>query len=338
VREIEELKSRLHGAGISFRGMRVLVTGGAGFLGSWICEYLLSDGASVTCVDNFASGLRSNVSHLMQHEGFTLVEHDISEPLGLSQDYDIVMHLASRASPFEFERYPIEILMANTMGTVNALEIARRSEARLLYASTSEVYGDPAPEFVPTPESYNGNVSTTGPRSCYDEAKRAGEAFVMAYRRQYGMDTRIVRIFNTYGPRMRSDDIYGRVVPRFIEQALTGKPITVFGTGEQTRSFTYVTDEVEGILRLAYLEEAEGEVVNIGSNRETRIIELAELVKRLTGSDSEITFHPLPKDDPKRRAPDITKARRLLGWEPKVSLEEGLKRTIAWFEERISRE
>ncbi len=337
MREMEELRSRLQGAGVSFEGMRVLVTGGAGFLGSWICEYLLQDGARVTCLDNFASGLKGNVEHLMRRENFRLVEHDISKPIELGERFDLVMHLASRASPFEFERYPIEILMANTMGTVNALEIARRSEARVLYASTSEVYGDPAPEFVPTPETYNGNVSTTGPRSCYDEAKRAGEAFVMAYRRQYGMDTRIVRIFNTYGPRMRSDDIYGRVVPRFIEQALTGKPITVFGTGEQTRSFTYVTDEVDGILRLASFDEAEGEVVNIGNNRETKIIELAELVKELTGSESEITFHPLPKDDPKRRAPDITKARRLLRWKPEVSLEEGLRRTIEWFEKRLGR-
>jgi len=337
VREMEELRSRLQGAGVSFEGMRVLVTGGAGFLGSWICEYLLQDGARVTCLDNFASGLKGNVEHLMRRENFRLVEHDVSKPIELGERFDLVMHLASRASPFEFERYPIEILMANTMGTVNALEIARRSEARVLYASTSEVYGDPAPEFVPTPETYNGNVSTTGPRSCYDEAKRAGEAFVMAYRRQYGMDTRIVRIFNTYGPRMRSDDIYGRVVPRFIEQALTGKPITVFGTGEQTRSFTYVTDEVDGILRLASFDEAEGEVVNIGNNRETKIIELAELVKELTGSESEITFHPLPKDDPKRRAPDITKARRLLRWKPEVSLEEGLRRTIEWFEKRLGR-
>lgn len=334
---MEELRSRLQGAGVSFEGMRVLVTGGAGFLGSWICEYLLQDGARVTCLDNFASGLKGNVEHLMRRENFRLVEHDVSKPIELGERFDLVMHLASRASPFEFERYPIEILMANTMGTVNALEIARRSEARVLYASTSEVYGDPAPEFVPTPETYNGNVSTTGPRSCYDEAKRAGEAFVMAYRRQYGMDTRIVRIFNTYGPRMRSDDIYGRVVPRFIEQALTGKPITVFGTGEQTRSFTYVTDEVDGILRLASFDEAEGEVVNIGNNRETKIIELAELVKELTGSESEITFHPLPKDDPKRRAPDITKARRLLRWKPEVSLEEGLRRTIEWFEKRLGR-
>ncbi len=337
MREMEELRSRLQGAGVSFEGMRVLVTGGAGFLGSWICEYLVQDGARVTCLDNFASGLKGNVEHLMRRENFRLVEHDVSKPIELGERFDLVMHLASRASPFEFERYPIEILMANTMGTVNALEIARRSEARVLYASTSEVYGDPAPEFVPTPETYNGNVSTTGPRSCYDEAKRAGEAFVMAYRRQYGMDTRIVRIFNTYGPRMRSDDIYGRVVPRFIEQALTGKPITVFGTGEQTRSFTYVTDEVDGILRLASFDEAEGEVVNIGNNRETKIIELAELVKELTGSESEITFHPLPKDDPKRRAPDITKARRLLRWKPEVSLEEGLRRTIEWFEKRLGR-
>ena len=337
MREMEELRSRLQGAGVSFEGMRVLVTGGAGFLGSWICEYLLQDGARVTCLDNFASGLKGNVEHLTRRENFRLVEHDVSKPIELGERFDLVMHLASRASPFEFERYPIEILMANTMGTVNALEIARRSEARVLYASTSEVYGDPAPEFVPTPETYNGNVSTTGPRSCYDEAKRAGEAFVMAYRRQYGMDTRIVRIFNTYGPRMRSDDIYGRVVPRFIEQALTGKPITVFGTGEQTRSFTYVTDEVDGILRLASFDEAEGEVVNIGNNRETKIIELAELVKELTGSESEITFHPLPKDDPKRRAPDITKARRLLRWKPEVSLEEGLRRTIEWFEKRLGR-
>lgn len=668
--DLEAISRELGKEGISFKNMSVLVTGGAGFLGSWTCEYLLKDGAKVTCLDNFASGVAKNIANLLE-ENFTFVEHDISRPIHFEEKFDLVMHMASRASPFEFERYPIQILKANTLGIWVALGIAKKHGARFLYTSTSEVYGDPSPEYVPTPESYNGNVNPVGPRSCfsedtevltrggwkffrevkpgdeimtingggnleyqrpieiiadryigemvkfqntkidllvtpnhrmyvrernshkfnlipafesirweraemqkkgewageeqdyfhlppvhynkagnidkikmddwleflgyyltegcvhvreteewrgdkkylinrynvliaqdrkdkrkwnkikaclnrlpfkfyesdnhqfricnkqlgvylqklgksgerfippdlkilskrqlqilfdslmlgdgskkgnvfyssshrlagdvqeillklgmngniiyrdrrkenpvygtyiltakkkdfltpkyprreiehydgivycvnvpnhvifirrngktlfcgncYDEAKRAGEAFVKAYELQHGMDTRIVRIFNTYGPRMRSEDIYGRVVPRFIEQALGNKQITVFGDGGQTRSFTYVTDEVEGILRLAALDRARGEVVNMGNNRETKILVLAEKVKQLTGSSSEIIFLPLPRDDPRRRAPDITKAREVLGWEPKVQLEEGLEKTIDWF-------
>ena len=320
---------------ISFEDWRVLVTGGAGFLGSWICDVLVAQGAVVTCLDNFSSGLRSNIEHLLGRENFTLVEHDISRPIFFDERFELVMHLASRASPFEFERFPIQILKANTLGIWVALGIAKKHRARFLYASTSEVYGNPPDEFIPTPESYNGNVNPVGPRSCYDEAKRAGEAFVMAYRLEHGLDTRIARIFNTYGPRMRAGDIYGRVVPRFIEQALKNKPITVFGDGSQTRSFTYVTDEVEGLLRLAGMDGIEGEVVNIGNNRETTILELAELVRKLCGSSSEIAFLPLPKDDPRRRCPEIGKAKRLLGWEPRVQLEEGLRRTIEWFKAAI---
>ncbi len=320
---------------ISFEDWRVLVTGGAGFLGSWICDVLVAQGAVVTCLDNFSSGLRSNIEHLLDRENFTLVEHDISKPIFFDERFELVMHLASRASPFEFERFPIQILKANTLGIWVALGIAKKHRARFLYASTSEVYGNPPDEFIPTPESYNGNVNPVGPRSCYDEAKRAGEAFVMAYRLEHGLDTRIARIFNTYGPRMRAGDIYGRVVPRFIEQALKNNPITVFGDGSQTRSFTYVTDEVEGLLRLAGIDGIEGEVVNIGNNRETTILELAELVRKLCGSSSEIAFLPLPKDDPRRRCPEIGKAKRLLGWEPRVQLEEGLRRTIEWFKAAI---
>ena len=329
--DVDAITRELEKDEISFEDIRVLVTGGAGFLGSWICDVLIKQGAEVTCLDNFASGLRSNIEHLMEKENFTLVEHNISEPIYFDKRFDLVMHLASRASPFEFEKFPIQILKVNTLGIWVALGIAKKHRARFLYASTSEVYGNPPASCIPTPETYNGNVNPVGPRSCYDEAKRAGEAFVMAYRLEHGLDTRIARIFNTYGPRMRADDIYGRVVPRFIEQALNNKPITVFGDGSQTRSFTYVTDEVEGLLRLAGIDGLGGEVVNIGNNKETTILELAELVKKLCNSRSEIVFMSLPKDDPMRRCPEISKAKKLLKWEPKVSLEEGLRKTIEWF-------
>lgn len=319
----------LEGEGLAIEGERVLVTGGAGFLGSWVCEALLQLGKRVVCVDNLASGLESNIAHLKGE--FRFVKSDVSEPLELEDGFDLVLHMASRASPFEFEKYPIEILRANTFGIVNALEAARVSGARFLYTSTSEVYGDPDPKFVPTPESYNGNVSTTGPRGCYDEGKRAGEAYVMAYHRQYYLDTRMVRIFNTYGPRMRADDIYGRVVPRFISQALHGEEITVFGDGTQTRSFTYVTDQLEGILRALAVDGIGGDVFNIGNENETTVLELAELVKRLTGSRSDIVFRPLPKDDPRRRCPDVSKAKRVLHWSPRTGLEEGLRKTIEGF-------
>ncbi len=330
--DIQAVCGELKKAGVDFEDKKVLITGGAGFLGSWISQAVVEQGALVTCIDNLSSGQESNIEELKDRENFTFIQHDISKPIYLEGDYDLVMHLASRASPFEFDKFPIQILKANTLGIWVALGIAKKHKARFLYTSTSEIYGDPDPKYIPTPESYNGNVNPVGPRSCYDESKRAGEAFVKAYELQHGMDTRIVRIFNTYGPKMRAGDVYGRVVPRFIEQALNGKPITVFGDGTQTRSFTYVRDQVEGILRLAWVEEAMGEVVNIGSNVETKVIELAKIIIQLTNSESEIVFHPLPKDDPRRRCPDITKAKNLLNWRPQVSLEEGLRKTIEWFE------
>lgn len=315
-----------------FQDKCVLVTGGAGFLGSWICDALIAQGANVVCVDNLSSGLISNISHLLDEDNFKFLQHDVSDlsrSLELDQKLHLVIHMASRASPFEFEYYPIEILKANTIGLMASLEIARDHNARILYTSTSEVYGNPT--VVPTPESYNGNVNPIGPRGCYDEAKRCGEAYVMAYRKQHGLDVRIARIFNTYGPRIRGDGIYARAVPRFIAQAIHGEPITIFGDGTQTRSFTYVTDQIEGLLRLASIDEANGAVVNIGNNRETTIIELAKMVLKITGSCSNIVYQPLPEDDPLRRCPDINKARELLGWAPKVALEEGLTRTVEWF-------
>jgi len=329
---IEEIKRNLDLHLRFAEGKTVLVSGGAGFLGSWICDVLVESKANVICVDNLVSGRKENISHLIGKENFEFVQHDIANPIFFDEKIDFVMHLASRASPFEFKEYPIQILKANTLGIWVALGIAKKHRARFLYASTSEIYGNPA--IVPTPETYPGNVNPIGPRSCYDEAKRCGESYVMAYRMQHNLDTRIARIFNTYGPRMRADDIYGRVVPRFIEQALKEEPITVFGDGTQTRSFCYVTDEVEGLLKLAFSEGTKGEVVNIGDDKEITILELAKLVKELTNSSSEIVFSELPKDDPRRRKPDIAKAKRILGWEPKVGLEEGLERTIEWFKEK----
>jgi UDP-glucuronate decarboxylase len=313
---------------ISFEDTRILVTGGAGFLGSWMCETLLLSGAAVTCIDNFASGQMSNIQPLMDNERFRFIEHDISVPIALDTPYDYIFHMASRASPFEFEHFPIQILKANTMGVLVALGIAKKHGANLLFTSTSEVYGNP--DIVPTPESYYGNVNPIGPRGCYDEAKRCGEAYVMAYRKQHNLDTRIARIFNTYGPRIRMDGIYGRVIPRFIGQALNGDPITVFGDGSQTRSFTYVTDQIEGLLRLASMDAARGQVINIGNVNEIMVLALAKKVIEITGSSSTISFHPLPQDDPLRRRPDVTRAKQILGWEPKVPLEKGLVRTIEW--------
>ena len=324
---MEEINKIIKDLGkISFDGQTVLVNGGAGFLGSWICDVLVEQNADVICLDNFASGLKSNIEPLFKKENFTFYEHNITEPIYFDKKIDLVIHMASRASPFEFEQFPIQILKANTLGIWVALGIAKKHNSRFLYTSTSEIYGNP--NLIPTPETYNGNVNPVGPRSCYDEAKRCGESYVIAYRTQHNLDTRIVRIFNTYGPKMRPDDIYGRVVPRFIEQALGGKPITVFGDGSQTRSFCYVTDQIEGLLRFAYLDEGEGEVINIGNEDETTIIDLAKIVKDLTNSSSEITFHPLPEDDPERRCPNITKAKNILGWKPKVSLKKGLKKMI----------
>jgi len=328
---VNSLVKKLDKGGINFAGKSVLVTGGGGFVGSWICDALIKQNAQVICVDNFSSGQKENIQHLINNKEFKLVNHDISHPIIFDEKIDLVMHLASRASPFEFSRFPIQILKANTLGTWVALGIARAHDAKLVYASTSEIYGDPDPKYVPTPETYNGNVNPVGPRSCYDEAKRAGEAFVIAYMLQHGLDTRIVRIFNTYGPRMRPGDLYGRVVPRFIEQAINDQALTIFGDGLQTRSFTYVTDLVEGILRTAFFPNAKGKVINLGNNIEIQIIQLAKTIINLTGSKSEIVFQPLPEDDPKRRCPNVSVAKSLLDWEPVTGLEEGLKKTIKWF-------
>jgi len=315
---------------ICFEDKVVLITGGAGFLGSWLCDVLVEQGARVICVDNLSSGLKNNISHLLGEDNFKFIKHDVSEPLRLDErKIDVIMHLASRASPLEFEKYPIEIIRANTLGMMYVLELARKYNARTLFTSTSEVYGNA--KIIPTPETYNGNVSPVGVRGCYDESKRCGEALCMAYLRQYDLDVRIARIFNTYGPRMRADGVYGRVVPRFITQALNNKPITIFGDGKQTRSFCYVLDQIEGLLRLVWFNEYKGEVINIGNPEEIAIIELAKIIKKIVNSSSKIEFTPPMPDDPRRRCPDITKAKKLLDWRPKIKLEEGLVRTVEWF-------
>jgi len=335
--DIEEVKSRLEKANVSYGDKTVLVTGGAGFLGSWISDVLVSQNANVICLDNFVSGDRKNIQHLIGLKNFKLIQHDITRPIDFSQHIDIIMHLASRASPLEFTKFPIQILKANTLGVWVALGIARKHDAKFLYTSSSEIYGDPDPENIPTPETYNGNVNPTGLRGCYDEAKRCGEAFVFAYHRQHGLNTRIVRIFNTYGPRLRAGDIYGRSVSRFIEQAVTGKPITIFGDGKQSRSYTYVTDQIDGLLRTGHLDNLSGEIINIGSDKEIQILELAKTIKRILKSPSPLIHLPLPADDPRRRCPDTSKARRLLGWSAQTSLEDGLRKTINWFLEKLKK-
>lgn len=311
---------------ISFEGLRVLVTGGSGFLGSWMCETILAQHGSVVCLDNFSSGMPSNIEKIEHFSHFKCMNHDVSLPIFLDGPVDLVIHMASRASPFEFDKFPLQIIRSNTLGTINALEIAKKYRVPLLFTSTSEIYGDSL--VTPTPETYRGNVDTLGIRGCYDEAKRAGEAICMAYCRESGVDIRIARIFNMYGPRMRSDGFYGRVVPRFIDQALKNIPITIFGDGTQTRSFCYVTDQLEGLARLALTPGLTGEAVNIGNPIEITINELADRIIAITGSASSLEYHRLPDDDPSRRCPDITKANRLIHWKPKVDLNSGLKKTI----------
>src|SRR5881628_1063288 len=309
--------------------MRVLVTGGAGFLGSNLCDALLALGHHVVCIDNFITGRPENVSHLMGQERFMFVKYNVCDFLHVDGPLDAVLHFASPASPQDYLELPIATLKVGALGTHKALGLAKAKDARFLLASTSEVYGDPLVN--PQPESYWGNVNPISPRGVYDEAKRFAEAMTMAYHRYHGLDTRIVRIFNTYGPRMRPHD--GRVVSNFIVQALSGKPLTVFGTGNQTRSFCYVDDLIEGIVRL--FEGGGPDPVNIGNPREFTVGELAELVLRLTGSSSAIVERPLPVDDPKVRQPDITRARTLLGWEFFFQAEDGIRRTIEYFRAAI---
>lgn len=316
--------------------MRILLTGAAGFLGSHLCDRLLAEGHEVVGMDNFVTGNRENLVHLVRNKNFTFIRHDVSETITVRGKLDAVLHFASPASPnpaspFGYPNLPVETLKAGSLGTFNTLDLARVNQARYLFASTSEVYGDPLEH--PQTETYWGHVDPIGLRSMYDEAKRFSEALVMAYFRSKGADTRIVRIFNTYGPRMRLDD--GRVVPSFIQQALCSEPLTIYGDGLQTRSFCYVDDLVDGIYRLLLSDEHLP--VNIGNPTETSILDFAETINRLTGNTAGLDYHPDQRldNDPQRRRPDISRARSLLGWEPKVNLEEGLTRAIASYKEKL---
>lgn len=331
VEDVQKIRNAVNGD--VFAGKKVLVTGGAGFLGSWLCDTLGSLSAEVTCVDDLSTGRMRNVDHLVKNPRFRSIEHDVAT-FKSEERFDFVFHMAAHASPEEYQAHPIETLRASSFGSVNVAELARKSDATVLFASTSEVYGDA--EVVPTPESYWGRVNPVGPRSCYDEGKRFAEALFVAYHQQYGLDVRVPRIFNSYGPRLREDGLYGRAVSRFIMQALAKKPITVYGDGKQTRSFCYVTDTVTGLMLLTLCDRAKGEVVNVGNAQEVAILELAKKIKELTGSSSSLTFHPLPRDDPKRRCPDTSKLEKLTGWKPKVRMEDGLKKTIAWFSADLS--
>jgi dTDP-glucose 4,6-dehydratase len=312
--------------------LRAVITGGAGFLGSHLCDYLIERGWDVLAIDNLVTGSEGNVSHLVKHPRFRLMSHDVSRYIDVAGPVDYVLNFASPASPVDYLKLPIQTLKVGALGTHNALGLALAKKAKYLQASTSECYGDP--EVSPQPESYWGRVNPIGPRGVYDEAKRFGEAMVMAYHRFHGVDTHIVRIFNTYGPRMRLND--GRALPNFVYQALTGQPIAVYGDGKQTRSFCYVSDLIEGIYRL--MNSDEHEPVNIGNPQEITILEFAERIRALLGSEVPIIFKPLPQDDPKQRCPDISKAKRLLGWQPKVHLDEGLRLTLKFFRQQVAAE
>ncbi len=314
---------------------RVLVAGGAGFIGSHLCERLLKDGYEVICVDNLLTGSKNNIDHLLQNSSFTFLNHNVLEPLKDIEGISAIFHMASPASPnhhskVSYHALPLETMLVNTQGTFNLLQLAQKNNAKFLFASTSEAYGDPLVH--PQVESYRGNVSTTGPRSVYDEAKRFGETITAYYEREKNVDARIVRIFNTYGPRLLKEDM--RMIGIFITKALANQPITIFGDGKQTRSLCYVSDLVEGLMRFMFYPETKGEIVNLGSTDEHTVAEYAQIVKELTHSQSEIVHgEALPEDDPAKRRPDITKARSLLQWEPKIPLQEGLEKLIQYYKE-----
>lgn len=312
--------------------MRMVITGGAGFIGSHLCDYLIEKGHEVICIDNLLTGKEDNIVHLIGNGKFRFIKHNVSDYIYVDGNIDCVLHFASPASPFDYLEFPIQTLKVGSLGTLNSLGLAKSKKARFLLASTSEVYGDP--QIHPQREDYWGHVNPVGPRGVYDEAKRFAEAMTMAYHRYHHVDTRIVRIFNTYGPRMRIKD--GRSLPNFMCQALNGEDITVFGNGSQTRSFCYVSDLVDGIYRLLLSDEHEP--VNMGNPAEITILQLAQEMLALTGSKSKIVFKPLPVDDPKIRQPDISKAKKVLGWEPKVSREEGLRKTLEYFKAVLQQE
>ncbi|QWK19654.1 MAG: SDR family oxidoreductase [Hydrogenobacter thermophilus] len=311
--------------------MRVLITGAAGFIGSHLCERFLKEGFQVIGMDNFITGSPNNIAHLFGHPKFKFIHYNVINYIYLEGPVDLVLHFACPASPVDYLSHPIHTMKVDSLGTLNTLGLAKLKKSRYVFASTSEVYGDPT--IHPQPETYWGYVNPVGPRSVYDESKRFSEAMCMAYHREHSIDVRIARIFNTYGPRMRIND--GRVIPNFITQALKGEPLTVYGDGKQTRSFCYIDDLVEGIFRLSTEDGLSGQVVNLGNPQEVSIIDLAKLILELTGSSSKIVFRSLPADDPKRRCPDIKKAKELLSWEPKVSLKDGLRITINWFKEML---
>ena len=312
--------------------MRSLVTGGAGFIGSHLCAALLKEGQEVICVDNLGSGSFDNVRHLTKNKKFRFIKHNVIEPLQLIEGkIDFIYHLASRASPNDYQTYPVETALANSVGTDRMAKLALAKNAKLLFTSTSEAYGEPKEH--PQKESYWGNVNPVGIRSCYDESKRFGEALLMGYHREYNVDIKIVRIFNTYGPRMRLDD--GRVIPNFITQALENKSLTIYGDGTQSRSFCYVDDMVKGLIKMMNSKEIGPK--NLGNPKEFTILETAKLIKKLTKSKSDFIFMELPKDDPTKRQPDISQARTFLSWEPKIEFEEGLEKTIAWFKTKLNK-
>jgi UDP-glucuronate decarboxylase len=311
-----------------FDGRYVLITGGAGFIGSWLCDAFLRKEMTVTVVDDLSTGDIANIDHLVKKSNFRF-QRTKAEDLGSGEEvYDYVLHFASRPAPDDYQRHPVETALPNSLGSYRILEMARRCDAAVLFASSSEVYGQA--EVIPTPEDYCGKVNALGPRGCYDESKRFGETLFMSYHQEYGLNIKIARIFNTYGPRLRSDGSYARVISRFIAQSLAGEPVTVYGDGSQTRSFCYVTDTIGALLKMLTLKDA-STPINVGNPMETDIFHLAEEIIRLTGAKSSIVFRALPPDDPKRRCPDIVNARSLLGWEPRVSLQQGLRRTIDWY-------
>ncbi len=311
--------------------MNIVVTGGAGFIGSNLCARLIAEGYTVLCIDNLITGSRDNIAPLLKHKRFTFLEHDVTQPV--SFDADAIFHLASPASPVGYMEHPIETILVNSQGTYQMLEQARKQGAKFLVSSTSEIYGDPLVH--PQHEEYWGNVNPIGPRACYDESKRLGETLTMEYYRQYKTDIRIVRIFNTYGPNSQIND--GRMIPNFITQALKNEALTIFGDGKKTRSITYVSDLVEGLMLAMFHANTTGEVFNLGSTEEHTVLEYAEMIIRLCNSSSKIVFEPSRVDDPERRRPNPTKAQQVLGWQRKVSMEEGLRQTIEWFNQRISR-
>lgn len=324
-KELESLKDKIE-------RKKFLITGGAGFIGSWLCDVLFRLDAEIICLDNFVTGSKENIKHLFEKENFEIVNSNVCN-FQIEENLDYIIHAASIAAPQIYQKYPIKTLDANLIGTRRLLELVREKDVKsFLFTSTSEIYGTPPSDMIPTPETYYGFVNPFGPRCMYDEGKRAAEAYCYSYFQEYGLPVRIARVFNTYGPRLDTTNTgYGRVVIKFIDQALKDEPLSVYGNGKQTRSFCYVTDTINGLLRLLLLDNLDGEVVNIGNDKEVRIIDLAYKIKDITKSKSEIVFHPLPKDDPFRRCPDLTKARKLLKYNPKVNLDEGISKTVEWY-------